>query len=127
MQIALAVWNGRISPVFDVSRHLMIFEIESGTVVQTFEEIFSSDNPFQKVRRLAQLNVEVLICGAVSQGVDAMLETNGIERIPFIAGNMDDVVGAYLAGTLPNREMAMPGCGSRIQRRRRRRRGSYNI
>ena len=125
MQIALAVWNGRISPVFDVSRHLMIFEVESGAVVQTFEEIFSSDNPFQKVRRLADLNVDILICGAVSRGVDAMLENNGIERITFIAGNIDDVVGAYLAGTLPNPEMAMPGCNSRRQRRRRRG-GSYS-
>lgn len=118
MQIALAVWNGRISPVFDVSRHLMLFAVEAGKVVSTFEEIFSSDNPFQKVRRLADLNVDVLICGAVSQTVDAMLESNGIERIAFIAGDIDDVINAYLAGTLPNGEMTMPGCGGRRRRRR---------
>ncbi|MGM0453475.1 MAG: NifB/NifX family molybdenum-iron cluster-binding protein [Thermodesulfobacteriota bacterium] len=119
MKIALSVWNGRISPVFDVSRHLMLFEVEAGKVVATFEEIFSSDNPFQKVRRLADIDVDVLICGAVSQTVDTMLENKGIERIAFIAGDIDDVISAYLADTLPNADMTMPGCGSRRRRRRR--------
>ena len=32
MKVAMSVWNGRISPVFDVSRNILILTVDRGAV-----------------------------------------------------------------------------------------------
>jgi predicted Fe-Mo cluster-binding NifX family protein len=118
MKVALAVWNGRISPVFDVSRQLLIIEVKGGRAVDRIFVHFSSDHPLHKVRRLLDMEVDTLLCGAVSRQMAAALEANGIQRFVFIAGDVEQVIAAYLKGALPSAEMSMPGCGFRRNRRR---------
>lgn len=118
MKVALAVWNGRISPVFDVSRQLLVVEIEDGRVINRIGVQFSSDHPIHKVRRLVDMDVAVLLCGAISRQLAATLETSGIRRLDFIAGDVESVIAAYLKGALPSPEMSMPGCCTRRRRRR---------
>ena len=120
MRIALAVWNGRISPVFDVSRQLLIVEVEDGRTVNRIHVHFSNDNPFHKVRRLVDMEVEVLLCGATSQQLAAALDANNIRRVDFISGDIETVIDAFLKDALPNPELSMPGCQGRGAGRRRR-------
>ena len=123
MKVAVAVWKGRISPVFDVSRYIVVLDIEKGTILKRNEETFRDEDPVSKTYRLAMLGINLLICGAVSQNMAGMLAAHGIRTISFIAGDMEDVIAAYLAGNLPNPAMTMPGrCGPRHRRHRRRRR-----
>lgn len=110
MKIALAVWEGRISPVFDVSRQVLILTIENESVAGSREEVIANEEPVYKASRLAEMNVQTLICGAVSRPLANMLAAYGIRTIPFTAGKVEDVIAAYLAGSLPNPEMSMPGC-----------------
>ncbi len=118
MKVALAVWNGRISPVFDVSRELLVIDIKEGRVVDRIYVHFSSDQPMHKVRRLLEMNVAVLLCGAVSRQFASTLEANGIRLLAFVSGEVESVIRAYVKGRLPSPEMSMPGC--RPARRRRR-------
>ncbi|MBS3809630.1 MAG: NifB/NifX family molybdenum-iron cluster-binding protein [Desulfobacterales bacterium] len=118
MKVALAVWNGRISPVFDVSRDLLIIDIDEGRVVNRINVHFSSDHPMHKIRRLLEMKVAVLLCGAISRQLAAALEANGIDRLDFISGEIESVISAYLRGQLPNPGMRMPGCGPGRRRRR---------
>ncbi|MFW5936625.1 MAG: NifB/NifX family molybdenum-iron cluster-binding protein [Desulfosalsimonas sp.] len=118
MKVALAVWNGRISPVFDVSRELLVVEIEDGRVINRIGVQFSSDHPIHKVRRFVDMGVTVLLCGAISRQLAATLEASGIRRLDFVAGDVESVIAAYLKGALPNPEMSMPGCFTRRRRRR---------
>jgi len=115
MRTALAIWNGRISPVFDVSRQVLVLDIENGDIVARSEETLDT-NPVRKAGRLAGMKVETLICGAVSRSLSAILAAYGIRIIPFIAGDSEEVILAYLAGDLPNPQMAMPGCGAGMRR-----------
>ncbi|MCF8111631.1 MAG: hypothetical protein K9J85_09110 [Desulfobacteraceae bacterium] len=118
MKVALAVWNGRISPVFDVSRELLVIDIRGGRESGRTYVHFSNDHPMHKVRRLVEMDVEVLLCGAVSRHLSAALEANGIRLLGFISGEIESVIAAYLEGRLPSAEMSMPGY--RPARRRRR-------
>ncbi len=110
MKVAIAVWKKRISPVFDVSEQILVLDIRNRAVAKMTEEKILCDNPVRRACRLAELNVRTLICGAVSQSLADILDAYGIETISFIAGDVDEVIGAYLADVLPNPSMSMPGC-----------------
>jgi len=45
-------------------------------------------------------NVDILVCGAISNLYARMIEGQGIELIAFISGNFRDVFNAYLNGTI---------------------------
>ena len=115
MRAALAIWNGRVSPVFDVSRQVLVLDIENGDIVAKNEETLD-DDPVLKAATLARLKVETLLCGAVSRPLASILASYGIRIIPFIAGDSDEVILAYLAGDLPNPRLSMPGCCGRRRR-----------
>jgi predicted Fe-Mo cluster-binding NifX family protein len=110
MKVALTVWNGRISPVFDVSRKILILDVSHGSVTGQREEPLEGIDPVQKARKLVEWEVRKLICGAISRPLAGLFATYGIRTIPFIAGDAEEVIEAYLARKLPNRSMAMPGC-----------------
>jgi predicted Fe-Mo cluster-binding NifX family protein len=110
MKAALAVWDGRMSPVFDVSREALILTIEDGAVIARRTEDLVTPTAALKLDRLAALGVETLICGAISEPLRHALTTKGVTVIGFVAGDIDDVVEAFLAGTLPTPALSMPGC-----------------
>ena len=111
MKVAVAVWNDRISPVFDVSKRILVHTIEEGVVRSKKEHTFDSDDAAYKVQLLKALHVNTLICGAVSQQLADMIATHGIETISFVVGDTQEVIAAYLDGLLPSPELTMPGYG----------------
>jgi len=89
--------------------------MENGKVINRQKQNFETSDPVAKVNRLTDLGVNVLICGAVSRPLADMIVARGIKLVPFVAGETDRVVEAYLAGNLPNTAFAMPGCCGRQQ------------
>ena len=108
MRIALAVLNNRIAPVFDTARQLIIVEDEDGKVSQ--EISLAEETPVQRALYLAEIGVNVLICGAVSRSLHAMIQARGMEIHPFVSGDLADVLQAYRDGQLDTPDFAMPGC-----------------
>ncbi len=123
MRTALTIWDGRISPVFDVCREALILDIVGGRVVAATQETLASPTPFEKVDRLAALGVRTLVCGAISEPLRQGLSARGIRVIGFVAGEVNEVMKAVAGGTLPDPALAMPGCGGGRMRRRARRGG----
>jgi predicted Fe-Mo cluster-binding NifX family protein len=125
MRVALTAWDGRISPVFDTARHLQIVDVEGGLPMSRAEEPLEEGLPDRRVARLAALKVDALICGAISRPLADMVQTAGIQLVPFVAGPVEEVLRAYVNGSLPMAMFQMPGCGGgRGRFRRCRRRGS---
>ncbi len=118
MKGALTVWDGRMSPVFDVSREALILTIENGVVVARSIESIETPTATLKLDRMTELEVETLICGAISEPLHHELTTRGVKVIDFVAGKIDDVVENFLAGTLPTPALSMPGCCGRQHRYR---------
>ena len=110
MKVALTVWENRISPLFDCARTLLIVDIADQTATGRHFESFHYESPFSRAARLSDLGVKVLICGAVSDLFASVIETHGIRIIPFVAGAVDEVLDAYLAGILSDLKFRMPGC-----------------
>jgi len=125
MRAAFAHWESRIAPVFDVARYLQVIDIESGHVISEHQETLLDDLPVQKALRLAELGVEVLVCGAISRPLHEMILAYGIQVVPFIAGDMSSVVHAWLRGKLRGNAFAMPGCTAGGRRGGRGMKGMY--
>lgn len=119
MKAAFAVWDDRIAPVFDVARHVHLVEADAGRIVAESENDLPVDVVAQKVRRLSELGVGTLICGAISGPVQDAVAAFGIRVVPFVAGDLREVVKAWLSGELDGDRFAMPGCGGRRRRRTR--------
>ena len=110
MKLALATWNGRISPVFDVARQVQIVEIKDNRIFSKHKDALPGTNINLQASRLSELGAEVLICGAISCPLKDLLTGMGLKIISFTAGDIDQVLGAWLVGSLPNHSLSMPGC-----------------
>jgi len=118
MKAAFAVWDKRIAPVFDVARQIHLVEAEVGNILAETQESIPEEMTTQKALRLAQLGAETLVCGAISRPTQAMVEAYGIRVIPFVAGDLREVIHAWLSDSLENGLFAMPGCCGRRGRKR---------
>jgi predicted Fe-Mo cluster-binding NifX family protein len=110
MKLALATWNGRISPVFDVARRVLLVDIVGGHAANRREETLPGSDPAAQANRLVALEPEVLICGAISRAMAGLLAATGIRVVPFTAGATEEVLAAWLAEGLPSPTLRMPGC-----------------
>lgn len=113
MKVALTVWANRISPLFDCARMLLIVDIVDGVETSRYFEPFHCKSPFSRPGGLSDLEIEVLICGAVSSIFASMIESHRIRIIPFVAGAVEEVLDAYLRNGLCDSRFRMPGCKPR--------------
>lgn len=108
---AFATWNNRIAPVFDVARLIELVETDSGKIVRQIQVNAAGDIPNLRASGLADLGVDTLVCGAISRPLQATIAAYGIEVISFVAGNLQEVIQAWVDGKLPWAAVyAMPGC-----------------
>jgi predicted Fe-Mo cluster-binding NifX family protein len=111
--IAIPNCQGRVSPVFDVAARLVLVRLKGEAELERKDVVLFEKQPDGIVRSLGELGIQVLICGAISQGLQVALEQVGIRVVAQICGELDSVIGAYRRGTLGQPEFAMPGCCGR--------------
>jgi predicted Fe-Mo cluster-binding NifX family protein len=114
MRVAIPISDGRISPVFDAARRLLLVDVENGREVWRTAQLVEEPELGPRARRVAELGVDVLICGAISRPLEAMLVSAGVEVVPQTCGQAENVLGAFLSGQLTEQAFLMPGsCGRR--------------
>lgn len=118
MRVAIPTWDGRVSPVFDAAQRLLIVDVSAGAELNRSEEWLREQLPPQRVARLNELGVDVLVCGAISRPLAGMIAASGITLVPFVSGECDEVLAEYLKGGFPSPRFLMPGCCGRRHRRR---------
>ena len=123
-KIAIPIYGGRVSNVFDFAHRLLIIEFENEKESARSEVDLSAVAPMQRAGRLQQLKVNVLVCGAISRPLAGMIAAEGIEVIPYITGGTEEVIQAYIDGVLRTTpRYRVPGCGAGPGRGRRWRHG----
>lgn len=120
MKIAIAYHNNRVSPVFDESDKVLIIHIQNRREVKRVEAMLRSRNPFARAEEVSGLEIDVLICGAVSRGLEAALVAAGVRVVGFVCGYIDEILSAYVCKRFVDDRFFMPGCRGRQRRHRRR-------
>jgi len=110
MITAFPYWRDRIAPTFDTARRMLVVDCRLGRGGGERRLFFGDDDPATRLRGLLEAGVTSVVCGALSRSVQGMLVDVGIEVIPFVAGDLDRVVGEWCAGRLSLEVFAMPGC-----------------
>ena len=111
MIIALSIWNGRIAPVFDVAMQLLIVDVQERKIVKQKQKRLPSNEILEKAIMLQQLDINLLICGAVSEQVKLCLDMYEINVISFISGDIHKILNSWLSDSFNEADFAMPGCG----------------
>ena len=106
MRIAIPVWNDRVSPVFDVSRSILVVDIADGAVLR--ETVHTLENE-ARASKLNKLGVDTLICAAVSTPLEAVLWVAGIEVICDTCGTVNEIVEAFASGDTELSRFRSPG------------------
>ena len=110
MKIAIPVYGDHVSNVFDFAHRLLLVDIGKGKETKRCEIALQNKLLVQRAVQLKSLEVNLLICGAISQELATMVISSGVEILPFVTGNVEDVLAAYTAGQLKKPEFSMPGC-----------------
>ncbi len=116
MKAAFSVWDTRIAPLLDTARNLHLVECREGEPVCETDHLLADDLP-QRCAWLAEQDLEVLVCGAVSRPLQEQLAAAHIRLIPFVAGDVREVIRAWQNGTLHGSAFTMPGCCGRRRMR----------
>ena len=109
MRIAVSIWEGKVSPVLDTATKLLITESKTQKKGSRFEVFLIKKDISQRCSFIRKLEIDVLICGAVSRLFSKMLKASGIKIIQGISGPVEDVLEAYLNGNLFQPKFLMPG------------------
>lgn len=121
MKAAFACWQDRIAPLFDTARLAWTVEATAGAITGREEIHLTPGLPLHGIQQLAERQVEVLVCGAISRSLQDLVASYGIDLVPFVAGELDEIIEAWLRGGLQRGAFAMPGCCGRRRRRQRER------
>ena len=81
MRIAVSVWEDKISPVFDTASKLLIIENEPQRETSCFEVYLLEQDIQQRCSFVRGLDLDVLICGAISRQLAGRLQASGIKII----------------------------------------------
>ena len=100
MKIAVTYDNGNIFQHFGRTEQFKVYEIEDNKVVSS--EVIGSNGIGHGALAglLANLAVDVLICGGLGGGAQAALAEAGVEVCAGAEGDADQAVEAYLKGEL---------------------------
>ncbi len=109
MKIAITIWGNRISPVFDSANTLMIAQVENSKIVNQIIEEFNPTIATQIASVLKNYQIDVLICGALTQHQSEIIEQAGTKLIPFVSGNAEKVLVSYIKEPLLIVDFLMPG------------------
>ncbi len=110
MKIAIPHWKGRVSPVFDESRQLVLVDILNGKSTGYAVKKLKNSNPLFRAKEVADLNAQVLICGVVSQVLEMALLSENVRIIPYTCGPVKEVIKAFIDDRLNEPMFLMPGC-----------------
>jgi predicted Fe-Mo cluster-binding NifX family protein len=109
MRLALSIWKHRLSPVLDVASRLLVVSLKEGREQYRFEADIVDLSISRICRLLKDLQVDALICGAISQDYLVALRDSGIDVTPEMAGEVDAILNAFLNGALMQPKFFLPG------------------
>lgn len=113
MRVAIPNWEGRVSPVLDSAGSVLLVDVADGLELRREERPLLRSEALVRAGELLRLQVEVVICGAISAPLEAALVSAGVRVFGFVCGGVEDILAAFLSGGLTRQAYLMPGCRGR--------------
>ena len=98
--LAIPVFGTRVSSRLDCSDSVLIVTVDEGIVVRRHEIRWTDACIPERIHRLVLEGVCILICGGLSNTCAHLLRDNNIQVIPWVRGNVEEILLDFLLGTL---------------------------
>ena len=108
-KVAIPIFQNRVSPVLDSCRCMLFIDIEQDTEMDRETVYLDEMSLTERCGIFEKLGVTMVICGGVSEVFANMLIGAGIRLLNGIAGEIDDVIIAFLGKRLDKPQFYMPG------------------
>ena len=109
VRVAIPIFRSRVSPVFDSCTRVILVDIEHNQEIDRREIYLDELSLTERVTILQKSRVKIIICSGISDMLQNMLESVKIYLITGIAGDVEQVVAAYLSERLKEPRFQMPG------------------
>ena len=100
MKVAIPKFNSRVSPRFEFAAKVLIATVDGGKIMNREEYSLINLNPMRRSALLREQGVNVMICGGISVFFVRLLMGNGIEVIPMVSGEAEEVLNHFINGNL---------------------------
>jgi len=100
MKIAIPIHGSRVMPRFGCTREMMVVTVEDGRIVSTKPKTMTPEMLFALPAVLATEQIAVLICGGIDPRFQHAILAQNIQLVWGVIGEWQDVLQAYLNGTL---------------------------
>jgi len=108
-KIAIPRFGENVAPCFGFSATVSIFNVSEGAVIGQSDFVLQSQRELDRVRLLRDQEVDTLICGGLQDRFQDIIQANGIRVISWVAGNVEDLLEAFLCGHLHERSRLPAG------------------
>jgi predicted Fe-Mo cluster-binding NifX family protein len=108
-RIAIPIFKSRVSPVLDSCTRMLVVDIEQDREIERREIYLEAFSLSERVNTLQKSHATTVICGGISDVLHNMLNSVNVSVITGIAGEVEEVVAAFMADRLKERRFRMPG------------------
>lgn len=119
MTIAVTERQGRIAPVFEWCRKVLVVEQAEQQDLLVAAQDWSAAPPDGRANLLKELRVSLLVCGGIGRRTEEEIRDLDIGIVSWVAGDVWEVLSALRLGLLDEPRFAMPGGRMCMQTRRR--------
>ncbi len=98
--IAVPVFGSRISGRLDAAESVLLVSIENNRIKQKDKIRLVQKTGLEKVNTLIQIGPDVIICGGLTEICSSRLKDSKIKTIPWIQGDVDEILSNFLQGKL---------------------------
>jgi predicted Fe-Mo cluster-binding NifX family protein len=123
MRVLIPIWRDRVSPLLDVARRFLLVNLQGNSEMERREVKIDETGLALRCKRMVQLDVQVLICGAISRPLEEALASEAVRIIPNTCGPVEQVLEAFRLGKLTDKAFLMPGCSRELHQIQARRGG----
>ena len=100
MKVAIPHHGGEVTPRFEYTGGITIYEIRKNRVVAQTDFTLKSKEELDRVRLLKDQGVSVLICSGIQATHENVLTASGIRVISLVSGKVNEVLHLYLNNML---------------------------
>ncbi len=90
-KLAVVLFGERVSPYFGSSSKVLLVESEGDTIHEKRVRDLEGETPLELAKRLAALEIDLLVCGGIQRPLREWLESRGICVIENQKGQAEDL------------------------------------
>lgn len=96
--------------MFDAAGTLLVVRIENQKILEKKYISFEPGSPTKLIRLLSDLQVNVLVCGAISTKPANLIIKSNIKLLSFVTGNTYQLLNTLAKKETLEKNFMMPGC-----------------